>query len=256
MSELPLSGLLRRERLIVVLGLLGVTALAWAYLVQMSAMMPAMSMPELPMPEWTAGYFIMMFTMWVIMMIGMMLPSVLHVVLLYARVAAHSGADTRPVLRTYLFSVGYLLSWTLFSLAATLLQWGMDSLAMLSPQMSAASPWLGAGILMVAGVYQFTPLKNVCLEHCRGPVDFLSRHWRKGLGGAVRMGFGHGIYCVGCCWVLMALLFVGGVMNLLVIAAITVFVLLEKLAPFGPTGGRLSGVALLVVGVAWLSQLI
>lgn len=226
-------------------GLLAVTALAWIYLAWMVAVMPATDMPAMPQ-TWTAAYFLMMLSMWVIMMIGMMLPSVLHVVLLYARVAARSGATTRPVLRTWLFALGYLLAWIGFSLIATALQWGLDAAALLTPQMQTLSPLLGAAILAAAGLYQFTPLKNACLEHCRGPVDFLSRHWRKGMGGALRMGAGHGLYCVGCCWVLMALLFAGGVMNLLVIAAITAFVLLEKLLPYGVQAGRVSGVALIV----------
>jgi predicted metal-binding membrane protein len=246
MSDLPLAGLLRRERLIVLGGLLGVTLLAWFYLVWMAVMMPVIDLSAMQRPLWTGGYFLMMFTMWVVMMIGMMLPSVGHVVLMYARVVQRSGTPVHPILRTYLFILGYLLAWVGFSLAATLLHWLLDGAILLSPQMRIQSPLLTAGILFVAGAYQFSPAKNACLEHCRGPVDFLSRHWRKGLSGAVRMGFGHGLYCLGCCWVLMVLLFVGGVMNLLVIAAITVFVLLEKLAPYGALAGRLSGAGLMV----------
>lgn len=252
MTELPFAALARRERLVVLAGLAGVSLLAWAYLWQMAASMQGMAMPAMATPAWDGGYFLMMFSMWVVMMIAMMLPSVLHVVLLYARVARQSGAATRPVLRTYLFAGGYLLGWALFSLLATLLQWGLDEIALLTPHMTTASPWLGSTILLAAGLYQWSPVKDACLEHCRGPVDFLSRHWRKGQLGALRMGLGHGLYCIGCCWVLMLLLFAGGVMNLLLIALITLFVLLEKLAPGGARLGRWCGAGLMLAAVGWM----
>ena len=137
----------------------------------------------------------------------------------------------------------------MFSVAATLLQWSLARAALLSPMMVSASPWLGGAILITAGVYQWTPLKNVCITHCRSPLAFLVQHWRPGFPGALRLGLRHGLYCVGCCWVLMLLLFFGGVMNLLWIAAITAFVLLEKLAPYGVQGGRVSGIALVLAGL-------
>ena len=246
MSDSLLFGLLRRDRLIVLGGIAGITGLAWLYLIQMAAMMPGMALPAMSPPDWTPSYFLMMLIMWVIMMIGMMLPSIGPVVLLFARVAGRTGVASRPLLRTYLFAAGYLLSWVLFSLAATLMQWGMDSAALLSGQMQSSNAVFAAALLAAAGVYQFSPLKQACLRHCRGPADFLSRHWRKGLSGALRMGLGHGFYCIGCCWLLMALLFVGGVMNLLLIAGITLFVLFEKIAPFGVQGGQISGLGLIL----------
>lgn len=253
MVGLPLAPLLRRDKAILLSSLAGVVALAWVYLARMAADMSAMalSMPEMR-AEWTPAYFSMMFLMWVIMMLGMMLPSVAPVILLYARVVSGGTQPSRPVLRGYVFAGGYLLAWVLFSLAATLLQWGLDELALLSADMRTLSPWLGAGILAAAGVYQWTPAKRACLEHCRGPVDYLGTHWRPGVAGALRMGLGHGWYCLGCCWALMALLFVGGVMNLLVIGLITLFVLLEKLAGFGETAGRWSGAALLGCAALWV----
>ncbi len=147
------------------------------------------------------------------------------------------------------FAAGYLVAWTLFSLAATALQWALEQAALVSPMMVGASAWLGGGLLVAAGVYQWTPLKHACLENCRSPDAFLSRIWRKGAGGAVAMGVHHGAYCVGCCWFLMALLFVGGVMNLLWVAAIAAFVLLEKIVRHGHLVSRACGALFALAGV-------
>jgi predicted metal-binding membrane protein len=143
---------------------------------------------------------------------------------------------------------GYIAIWTAFSLAATLAQWGLERAALLSPMMVSTSPVLGAALLIGAGVYQMTPYKDSCLKHCREPARFISEHWRPGASGAFVMGAEHGLYCLGCCWILMGLLFFGGVMNLLWIAAITLFVLLEKVLPFGAQGGRIAGAALIALG--------
>lgn len=251
MAELPLATLPRRERLVVLASLVGVSVLAWVYLVWMATAMSQTGAPQV-IHAWSPAYFLMMFSMWVIMMVGMMLPSIMPVVLLYARVVGGSKAPSRPVLRSYLFAAGYLLAWTLFSLLATLLQWGLDEAALLSVRMQTISPFVGAAVLAVTGLYQWTPVKDACLKHCRGPVDYLSSHWRQGMLGALHMGLGHGLYCIGCCWVLMTLLFVGGVMNLLVIALITLFVLFEKLAPFGADAGRWAGAGLCAVAAGWI----
>lgn len=253
MTDLPLATLLRRDRIIVLASIAGIVALCWAYLVWMAGAMSAMEMSTPSMiPEWTPGYFIMMFTMWVIMMVGMMLPSVTPTILIFARVALASPSPRRPILRTYLFALGYLLAWTLFSLMATFLQWALDEGALLSSRMQTISPYMGAAILLAAGIYQWTPVKDACLDHCRGPIAYLSEHWRPTPLGALQMGLGHGFYCIGCCWVLMALLFAGGVMNLLVIAMITLFVLIEKLAPAGIRVERWCGGALLMIAAAWV----
>jgi predicted metal-binding membrane protein len=243
----------QRQRMAVWAALLGVAALAWIYLIRMAAAMAMpMDAPLAGVRPWTSGDFLMMFLMWTVMMVGMMLPSAIPMTLIYAGVARQAENQGQYVAPTVLFVNGYLLVWTAFSLAATLLQWALDQAALLSPMMVASSPALGAGILIVAGLYQFTPSKNACLDHCRAPARFISEHWRAGPSGGVRMGLHHGAYCLGCCWALMLLLFFGGVMNLLWIAAITLFVLLEKVLPAGAKGGRWTGVAMVAAGVVAL----
>jgi predicted metal-binding membrane protein len=250
-----LEELLVRDRLAVTAGLVSAIALSWFYLVPVSRdMYGAMNGLSAWMMEgtWDARYFLLIALMWAVMMVGMMLPSAAPTLLLFATVLRKSDPKNAPVTRTYAFAGGYLLAWTAFSLAATLLQWALAKTALLSPMMITNSPTLGALILMTAGVYQWTPLKQSCLTRCRAPADFLAHNFRPGFKGALRMGASHGIYCVGCCWALMLLLFLGGVMSLIWIAAITIFVLLEKLAPLGAQGGRLSGVLLLLAGLGVL----
>jgi len=193
-----------------------------------------------------------MFVMWAVMMAAMMTPSAAPMILLYAAITRKTRAEGRPVAHSGAFASGYLATWTAFSALATVLQWGLEQAALLSPMMAGTSPYLGGVILIAAGTYQMTPLKHACLKHCRSPVHFLVGHWRKGAGGAFRMGLNHGFYCVGCCWVLMALLFVGGVMNLLWIAALAGFVLLEKIVPHGVLVGRVAGGLLIIAGL-WLT---
>jgi predicted metal-binding membrane protein len=202
--------------------------------------------------RWDGAYAALMFGMWSVMMLGMMLPSAAAGILLYARVARSDARSGSPVTRTYLFAAGYLLAWAAFSAVATLLQWLLASATLLTPMMESDSHRFSAAVLIAAGIYQWTPLKDVCLRQCRGPADFLARYWRRGMTGALRMGFQHGLYCVGCCWVLMLLLFVGGVMNLVWIAAITVFVLVEKLAPPGVLAGRVVGLLMMAAGLLLL----
>ncbi|MGH8530752.1 MAG: DUF2182 domain-containing protein [Nevskiales bacterium] len=253
-----LEAALRRDRWLVMLGLASAIALAWAWLAPMAGdMYGRMDGPAAWMmtARWDLPYAALMFGMWAAMMLGMMLPSAAPTVLLYGTVARNSVQSEAPVTRTYLFALGYLLAWTGFSFLATLLQWALAQTALLSPMMESSSPVFSAAVLLAAGIYQWTPLKDVCLRQCRGPVDFLTQHWRAGRIGALSMGLRHGLYCVGCCWVLMTLLLVGGVMNLLWIAAITIFVLLEKVTSFGRTGGRLSGLGLIVAGVIVLLRI-
>jgi predicted metal-binding membrane protein len=150
---------------------------------------------------------------------------------------------------------GYLVVWTGFSALATTLQWALEQATLLSAMMVSTSPLLGGALLITAGAYQMTPLKQACLIHCRSPVQFLSSHWRKGTGGAFRMGLAHGLYCLGCCWVLMVLLFVGGVMNLLWIAALAGFVLAEKIIPRGVLFGRIMGGAMILGGLWLMAQI-
>jgi predicted metal-binding membrane protein len=245
---------LARERVPVLVALGGSTALAWAYLVAMAGGMhgdmPGMAGAMRPGP-WTAAHFGLTLAMWAVMMVGMMLPAAAPMVLFFATFSRRSREQGHNVAPVSAFVSGYVAVWSAFALAATTLQWGLDRAALLSPHMAAISPVLGGGLLIAAGLYQRTPLKDACLGLCRSPVAFVMGHWRAGTGGAFRMGLEHGAFCVGCCWALMALLFVGGVMNLIWVAAITLAVLAEKLAPKGGWIARASGAAL-VLGGAWV----
>ncbi len=251
-----LDRLPRRDRLAILIALAGVTLLAWATLLEMSLDMAApnaaVPMEWITMKSWTATDFVFMFLMWVIMMVGMMVPTAAPMTLVYAAVARKAAKQGAVLAPAGAFVGGYVLLWCVFSLVATAVQWGLDRAALLSPGMVATSPALGGGLLIAAGLYQFTPLKASCLQHCRAPARFFAQHWRPGFWGALRMGAVHGAFCLGCCWVLMGLLFFGGVMNLLWIAGIAVFILVEKLLPFGAAGGRAAGIALMACGLVVL----
>ena len=244
---------------VAILTLLGVvTILAWLYLVDMAmgmdmgSMMSGDSGGMMMMREWNSSYFIAMLLMWVIMMIGMMVPTAVPMALIYAAISRKAAQQGITLVPTSTFVFGYVVMWSLFSLAATLAQLGLDKAALLSPMMVSNSPGFGAALLITAGVYQLTPMKNACLKHCREPARFISQSWKPGAWGAFRMGLEHGAYCIGCCWILMGLLFFGGVMSLYWIAGITLFVLLEKVIPFGNLGGRIAGGAMTLAGVAML----
>lgn len=233
-------------------GIVAAVALAWAWLLPMSRDMYGTmdgAAAWMMAGTWDLRYGVLMFGMWAAMMLGMMLPSAVPAILLYGMVVRSGGQPEKPVLRSYVFVAGYLLAWTAFSLAATVFQWGLSVSDLLSPMMETDSGLLAGSILLAAGVYQWTPLKKTCLAGCRSPADFISRHWRPGAAGALRMGASHGLYCVGCCWALMLLLFFGGVMSLTWIAALTIAVLFEKLMPFGEWAGRLCGLALAAAGM-------
>ncbi len=242
--ELP-----RRDFIAIIISLGGITLLSWIYILLMAANMSSCNdMAAMQIRPWDAGYFLMMFLMWAVMMVGMTLPSVTPMVLIYAAVARKSAMQGMPVAPTAAFVSGYITMWLIFSLFATIAQWGLDQAALLSPMMVSNSVGLGAVLIIAAGIYQWLPIKDKCLHHCRSPVHFITTHWRPGSIGAFKMGLSHGAFCLGCCWVLMCLLFVGGVMNILWIAAITLFVLLEKVLPLGDVGGRLMGLPMIVAG--------
>src|SRR5215470_18987738 len=264
MINAPLEAVLRRDRLVVA-GALGlITALAWAYLFWLAAdmdmggmdmdgfrMIPAGIGIMLPAHEpWRAIEFAYVFLMWAVMMVGMMAPSAAPMILMYARIGRQGSIAGRPFAATGWFAAGYALAWIGFSLAATLVQWILERAALLDSRMASASTTLGAIVLIAAGVYQWTPLKDVCLVECRTPFQFLMRHggFRGDVPGCLLLGLRHGGYCVGCCWVLMALLFVGGVMNVLWIALLALVILLEKLTPFGRWVARAAGVACVAAG--------
>ena len=204
----------------------------------------------------TLGTWALMIAMWWIMMIAMMTPSAAPTILLYARVHRHAFQTEQnqdKLAPTGAFAAGYMLAWLGFAAAATTLQWALERTGLVSVMMMGSrSRWLSAAVLIVAGLYQLSPLKNVCLAHCRTPTSFLSRHWRPHALGALRLGAMHGAYCIGCCWMLMALLFVGGVMNLIWLAALAILVLIEIVLPCGQWVGRVAGVVLIVWGVATL----
>jgi len=246
-----LEALLRRERWLVGSGLLVVAAACWAWLIPAALdMYGAMDGPAAWMmrAEWTPAYGLAIFAMWAAMMTGMMLPSAAPTLLLYGRVCRHSEGATAAG-RVHLFAAGYLLAWGGFSLLATLLQWALSEAALLTPMMELATPRAAALVAIVAGLYQWTPAKQRCLVQCRSPVAFITRHWRPGPGGALRLGLRHGLVCLGCCWALMLLLFAGGVMSLAWIGGLTAWVLAEKLLPGSLWLSRLGGGLLIGYGL-------
>ena len=253
-----LETVLRRDRAIVTAGLVGVAVLGWVYLLYLARGMAGMDMSaDMAMPRmqtWGVVDLTLLFVMWAVMMVAMMVPSASPLILVVAATNRKHRARADPLVPTGLFLAGYLLVWTAFSAVVTVAQWGLHTTALLSPDMVSASPVLGGLLLLTAGVFQFTPLKQTCLTHCRSPLGFVMGHWRDGRAGAMRMGLEHGLFCVGCCWILMALLFVAGVMNLLWVAAISLFVLAEKVLPRGELVGRLGGAVLLVAGVVVLAS--
>jgi predicted metal-binding membrane protein len=240
-------------RRVIGLAIAAVTLLAWVYLFHLSRQMSAAAADETMMAamgmavtaQWTRSDVFLTFVMWTVMMIGMMAPSVTPVLLLAANAPRSERHVIPPVL---LFGAGYLLVWVGFSAIATITQWLLHAGALLSPAMAASSPRIAGAILIGAGLYQLTPLKNMCLTHCRSPIDFLMSHWRGGRAGPIRMGLHHGLHCLGCCWALMAVLFAVGVMNLLWVAGLALFVLVEKMMPATVHVSRMAGAALLIAG--------
>lgn len=245
---------LRRQRAVILAALAAIAALAWLYLflaaADMTAAMAGMDR-TMVIPPRGSTELLLLFAMWWVMMVGMMLPSVAPVILTFATVNRNRAARGEPYVPSALFTAGYLLAWVGFSLAATLAQEALERANLISPMdMTTNSRLLGGLLFLAAGLYQFAPVKLACLRFCRSPLDFVVNHWRDGPGGAVRMGLTHGLYCLGCCWVLMLLLFVGGVMNLLWVAFLGVVVLVEKLSA-GPWMGRIGGALMMIYG-AWL----
>ena len=246
---------LRRDRLVVALSLAAVVALAWLYLWRQAVTMH----PEnhgsmaMPMPAMDPAALALTFVMWIVMMVGMMLPSAAPTVLLYGAMVRKNAERGTVLPAVWVFVSGYLLVWTGFSLAAALLQVALEHAGLLTPMIAWKSNWLNGLLLVAAGAYQLTPLKEVCLNKCRNPVQFFMTHWHPGTAGALRMGITQGAYCLGCCWMLMVLLFAVGVMNLAWVALIAAFVFLEKLLPGGRLASRVAGAALIVLGVAILA---
>jgi len=246
-----LESALKHERVVTATLIVLIPLVCWTWIVLMARdMYGAMLGPAAWMmtADWDAPHLLLLFAMWAVMMTAMMLPSASPLVLLYAG-ALRARGDARVGWKTYALAAGYVLVWALFSVAATALQRMLATALILTPMMEPATNEAAAVLLAVAGLYQLTPLKRACLRVCRSPLSFLVQHWRPGALGAFHLGVQHGIYCLGCCWAMMLLLFAGGVMNLVVIVVLTLWVLAEKLAPFGEHTARASGVALLAVAL-------
>lgn len=267
MTDAALEAVLRRDRATVLVTLGAVAALAWTYVLWLAAASPGMSgmddMPGMSMADmgepglrhWSVAEFAFMFAMWAVMMVGMMLPSAAPMILIYARVARQALSRGKPFASAAWFVGGYLLAWTAFALLATVAQWGLESALLLSPLMTSTSNVFGGAVLIAAGLYQWTPLKSACLSQCQSPLMFIQRHggFRPEAQASLRLGFRHGLYCIGCCWALMMLLFVGGVMSLLWIAGLAILVLIEKIAPGGRWIVRAVGAILVAAGVWFLA---
>lgn len=259
----PFGQALRRERVVVGAGLAVLALVAWFYLWKGAGMgMSALDMTALalfphlhPAPAGSMDLsWVVVVGMWFVMMVAMMTPSVAPLMLLYGVVLRrHAGSNRQTRGMTLALLGGYFAIWLVFSVAATLMQELLEPAGLLSGTMWwSRSAALSAAVLATAGVYQMSPLKHACLSQCRSPVRFLTQHWRPGVLGAFGLGLRHGAFCVGCCGMLMALLFVGGVMNLVWIAALTALVLAEKLLPGGPRLGMLTGGILIVWAIATL----
>jgi predicted metal-binding membrane protein len=249
------AALSRRDRVLIATCIVLIALLAWAYLFHLDRQMSSTMAHDSMMAEmgmsthapWTSTDVFFTFAMWTVMMVGMMAAPATPVILLFA--ATRTGRPDGGLLRAVpMFGAGYLAVWVGFSACATLGQWALHEAMMLSPTMAAAGPHLSGAILLGAGAYQLSPWKGACLTHCRTPLGFLMANWRDGMFGAFKMGVRHGAYCVGCCWALMCVLFVVGVMNLVWVAALTVFVLVEKVAPAGGAVARVAGVASILAG--------
>jgi predicted metal-binding membrane protein len=257
----PTAFILRHDRLVGLVVLCFFIALAWWYLLSGAGMpgdMPSMAGMdmdmEMPMDmnmtqQWTPGYAALVFIMWWVMMIAMMLPSATPMILLYGLMNRRQASRGSASVSSAIFAFGYLTVWGAFSLAATMLQWQLERLALMSPAMVTTNAVLGGLVLVGAGVYQLTPFRDACLQSCRGPVDFFARFWSPGAAGAWKMGMRHGLFCLGCCWMLMALLFYGGVMNLYWIIGLALYVLVERFIAWSRPVSRIASAVLILWGV-------
>lgn len=252
-SRTLLESALTHERWVLATLLVGVPLACWAWIVVMADDMYGTmrgAAAWMMTSDWDVPHMLLLWAMWAVMMTAMMLPSAAPLLLMYAG-ALHGRGEPGAGRQLYAMAAGYVLVWGGFSIAATVLQRALASALVLTPMMEPATPVVAAIILAIAALYQLTSLKRVCLRVCRTPLAYMLQHWRPGTAGAFRLGLDHGLYCLGCCWALMLLLFAGGVMNLAVVVALTLWVLVEKLAPFGEWTARIGGAALLALAT-WL----
>jgi predicted metal-binding membrane protein len=248
---------LKRAELLSVGAILLLALIAWGYIASLEPMpdKPGMDMGGMSANAavpWTWARALATFSMWSVMMVAMMLPAAAPIVLLHRRTALQAHAQGAPAPPTALLVLGYGVVWTCFAMLATAAQWVLADAALLTDMDALSDRRIAGAVLIAAGLYQVTPFKQACLQLCRSPVAFLMRHYHPGAVGALRMGLGHGLYCLGCCWAAMALLFVGGVMNLIWVAGLAVFVLIEKALPFGRVFGVAAGLGALAVGAYWI----
>ena len=255
MDALP--ALLKRDRVIVAVMIACAAGIAWGYTLYEARRMNltgvcacfGMKMGGPDLASWSAGSLLPLFLMWAVMMMAMMLPSAAPMLLTFAVVARNRRCADRPYVPVTVFAAGYLTIWCVFSILAAAGQWLLHRAALLSPGMASSSAFLAGLLLLAAGLFQFTPLKRSCLTRCRAPLDFIMTRWREGWRGAFGMGIEHGAFCAGCCWALMTLLFVLGVMNLLWIAVLTIVVALEKMLPRAKWLSAASGTVLICWGL-------
>ncbi len=276
MTAKGLETLLRRDRAIVAAALVAIVLLAWIYLWQFAGrpmgggmghgatmdMSHAGEMANAALSTgfnaWSGADFLLMALMWAVMMVGMMIPSAAPMILIYARVARHANERGNAFASSGWFASGYLLAWTGFALLATSLQWLLEASAMMTPAMRISDTRLAGSLLIAAGIYQLTPLKRACLGRCRSPMHFIQDHggFRPERRASVLLGVKHGAFCIGCCWALMILLFLGGVMNLTWVALLALLLLAEKLLPIGLILSRAVGLIFVLAGAGLLAGLI
>ena len=256
------TGLAVKDKLLIGCGLAAVCGLAWTVMAwQAGTMMSAgagggavVDMARLPA---ALVDFILIYLMWVVMMAAMMVPGASPMIAVFAAINRRRREEGSPHVRTAVFLLGYLVVWSVFSAAAAIVQSILDDTGLLTPMMASSSTALSATLFAAAGLYQWTPLKDVCLKHCRSPIGFVLSEWRDGPAGAVVMGFRHGLYCVGCCAAIMGLLFAVAVMDLRWVATITVLVTMEKLLPWPRFWRHLIGAtfvgAACVLALGWVT---
>ena len=253
---------LKRDQLFILIGVFALAALSWAYIINLSSMSsnPANSMIEsvaMPqMSQWNIKDAMAAAIMWSVMMLAMMLPSAMPMILVFSAVNRKRHSLGNMFVPVWIFVFGYILVWAGFSLVAALIQFGLRNFALISTEIRIINPILSGVVLIAAGAYQFTPIKNVCLKNCQSPLGFIMGNWQEGKLGAFVMGLQHGLYCVGCCWILMLLLFVAGVMNLLWISIIAIFIFMEKLAPLSNLLSRIAGALFVAWGLALITKFI
>lgn len=247
----PLS---HKDKSVVYIGVIAIMLVSWFYLLNMVEQHSRMDMTMMSMPHGDASHslslynLLILFLMWSVMMVAMMLPSILPATAVFAAFNRRKKAQAQPYVKTYIFVVGYLLTWIACSLLFALAQSGLSTAGVLDSAMKTNNRLLSGSILLIAGVYQWTPLKEVCLKHCRTPLGFFIERWREGHSGAIYMGWRYGLFCVGCCWALMAIMFSVGAMNVLWMAILSIFVLCEKIFPASMFVRNAAGILLIFWG--------